>query len=188
MAVSLYSWTGLCFKFIFRFQHHSSSTITFIKSAVDWSERAKRLKVPVKCECGWQWCTGYLEWRHLRLTTPAFWDLSTLGSIFRKASAMCEQNTGLVWMWPEAGVYTANYSKIKNSSDVVIGTCPYYLWSCFPAEHVSPENDAVPDSVPGHQKALSETHIISLNCFCSFVCITNMIVNRNRESNTVRIS
>ena len=89
--------------------------------------------------------------------------LSTLGSIFSKSISLARCGHGLRL---EYILLTTARSRTAIST-VVIGSCPHYLWLCFPAEskpNVSSENVASWTLFgPSKKQTLNRPHVIALN-------------------------
>lgn len=155
MVISLYSLsrTGLYFMWVLRFLAPwlLRNYLNYTYSWLVWEGKKSVGEM-------WVW-VAVVKWGHLSLTTPAFSDLPTLGSIFRKASATVCVSKTLAWcghgLRLECMLLTTARSRTAIST-VVIGSCPHYPWSCFPTEQkpdVFPENDAIPYCLLCHKKS-----------------------------------
>lgn len=98
--------------------------------------------------------------------------LFTLGSIFSKSISLARCGHGLRL---EYILLTTARSRTAIST-VVIGSCPHYLWQCFPAEsqpNVSSENDAMLDFWLSKKQTLNRPHVITLNWFSIQIFLLN---------------
>lgn len=154
MAISLYSLSrrGLYFMWVLRFLAPQllHNYLNYTDSQLVWEgEKIKSVGEMWVWVAVVKWIFGEVEASKTDNTSIS--DLSTLGSIFRKASATACVSKTLAWcghgLRLECILLTTARSRTAIST-VVIGSCPHYLWSCFPTEQkpdVFPENDAILD-------------------------------------------